>query len=93
MHFKLCLGQAPQICLLPVAQLQSACILEPELCACALVMCMSGVMHKLKWVLCYGMLCCAAVLVQIMWEELDRIEATTAAERAARAKLNGSIKQ
>lgn len=54
---------------------------------------MSGVMHKLKWVLCYGMLCCAAVLVQIMWEELDRIEATTAAERAARAKLNGSTKQ
>jgi hypothetical protein len=40
-----------------------------------------------------AVLCCAAVLVQIMWEELDRIEATTAAERAARAKLNGSTKQ
>jgi hypothetical protein len=25
-----------------------------------------------------------------MWEELDKIEVTTAAERAAKAKLNGS---
>jgi len=37
-----------------------------------------------------AVLCCG---MQVMWQELDKLEAVTAAERAAKAKLHNSSKK